>query len=490
MLGERASRARRERAGAELDRQARWYWSDEARHAAGRLDARDGAPHIVRATLAALGIRDDALAEAAAERYLAVRDAELVWMDGAPAALAALRAAFPRLALVTNGAADAQRAKLERFALAASFDHVQIEGAEGFGKPARRARSIARSRRSARPPSARSWSATTSPSTCSARSAPGSRRSGSTSTAWARRPPRAARLRRAALDRARAGAPRAPPHPLVEEDPVRDFTDRVAVVTGAASGIGRALSLALARRGAHVALVDVNETGLAGTASEVEALGRKASRHVADVADRERMAALPDEVLRAHGRVSLLVNNAGVSVGAKLRGPLARGLRLDRRHQLLGRRPRLQFFLPHLRREPEAHIVNLSSMFGLVGVPGQISYCATKFAVRGFSESLWTELARYPDRRHLRAPGRHQDEHRAHRARHDRRRAHRTVELFDRMAMAPERAAEQILRAVERNRMRAMICREAKISDWLKRLAPTATQRLVYRAIRRVGPLA
>ena len=123
---------------------------------------------------------------------------------------------------------------------------------------------------------------------------------------------------------------------------MRDFRDRVAVVTGAASGIGRALAGALARRGAHLALVDVNEAGLAEAAGEVRGLGRSASIHVADVASRSRMAALPDEVLREHGRVSLLVNNAGVSVGGSFEEQSFDGPRLDRRHQLLGGRARLQ----------------------------------------------------------------------------------------------------------------------------------------------------
>jgi putative hydrolase of the HAD superfamily len=126
-------------AGAELDRQAHWFWSDDERHARGRLDLGTARRTVVRSTLAALGIADEALVEAASARYLAVRDVELTWMDGAREALAALRAAFPRLALVTNGAADAQRAKVERFALAAHFDHLQIEGAAGFGKPSPRA---------------------------------------------------------------------------------------------------------------------------------------------------------------------------------------------------------------------------------------------------------------------------------------------------------------------------------------------------------------
>jgi putative hydrolase of the HAD superfamily len=128
-----------ERAGLELDRQAHWFWSDDERHQRGRLDLGTARRTVVRGTLAALGIADDALVESAAARYLAVRDVELTWMEGAREALAALRGAFPRLALVTNGAADAQRAKVERFALAASFDHVQIEGAAGFGKPSPRA---------------------------------------------------------------------------------------------------------------------------------------------------------------------------------------------------------------------------------------------------------------------------------------------------------------------------------------------------------------
>jgi NAD(P)-dependent dehydrogenase (short-subunit alcohol dehydrogenase family) len=271
---------------------------------------------------------------------------------------------------------------------------------------------------------------------------------------------------------------------------VRDFTDRVAVVTGAASGIGRALSLALARRGAHLALVDLNEAGLVSVAEEIASLGRRASRHVADVAQRARMAALPDEVLAAHGRVSFLANNAGVSVAGAFEDHSLDDFEWIVGINFWGAVHGCKFFLPHLRREPEAHIVNVSSMFGIVGVPGQISYCSTKYAVRGFSETLWTELRDtkigvtcvHPGgvkTNIIRSTRGIKDEDRA-----------RALEAFERMAIAPEQAAAQILRAVERNRMRAVICREAKISDWLKRLAPTATQGLVYRAIRRFGPIA
>ncbi len=124
---------------AELDRHTRWFWSDPARHAEGRLDLEGARLAILRRTLEALGAPDEALAREAVRRYVAVRDATLTWMPGAEQALGALRAAVPRLGLVTNGAAAAQRAKLERFGLAPFFDHVQIEGALGFGKPAARA---------------------------------------------------------------------------------------------------------------------------------------------------------------------------------------------------------------------------------------------------------------------------------------------------------------------------------------------------------------
>jgi NAD(P)-dependent dehydrogenase (short-subunit alcohol dehydrogenase family) len=124
----------------------------------------------------------------------------------------------------------------------------------------------------------------------------------------------------------------------------------------------------------------------------VRAFGRKASVHVADVASRARMAELPEEVLREHGRVSLLVNNAGVSVGGTFEEQSLEDLDWIVGINFWGVVHGCQFFLPHLRRETEAHIVNLSSMFGIVGVPTQSSYCATKFAVRGLSEALWVEL--------------------------------------------------------------------------------------------------
>jgi len=268
---------------------------------------------------------------------------------------------------------------------------------------------------------------------------------------------------------------------------MRSFSDRVAVVTGAASGIGRALALELASRGADLALVDVDEAGLGRVAAEVESRGRRASTWRVDVADAEAMAALPREVAARHGAVHLLVNNAGVSVSGTLEEQSLEDLRWIVGINFWGVVHGCKFFLPLLRQADEAHIVNLSSMFGLIGLPTQSSYCATKFAVRGLSESLWSELRQagigvtcvHPGgvRTNIVRASRTGDaEFKA-----------RMVERFERMALPPEEAARQILRAVERNRMRVLVCRESVATDWLKRLVPTSIHHLVAWGYRRAG---
>ncbi|MBE7942466.1 MULTISPECIES: SDR family NAD(P)-dependent oxidoreductase [Ramlibacter] len=167
----------------------------------------------------------------------------------------------------------------------------------------------------------------------------------------------------------------------------------VALVTGAASGIGAALAQSLARRGMDLALADRNADGLAATAQAVSGVGVRSSVHRIDLADRAAIAALPAQVLDSHGRLNVLVNNAGVAVGGSF-------LQVDEsdfdrlmavNFEAVVRLTRA--FLPVLQKEPAAQLVNISSIFGIVAPPGQTAYCASKFAVRGFSESLRHELA-------------------------------------------------------------------------------------------------
>jgi len=261
---------------------------------------------------------------------------------------------------------------------------------------------------------------------------------------------------------------------------MKQLHDRVAVVTGAGSGIGRALSVLLARKGCHLALVDVNEAGMRETARAVEATGRKVSVHAVDVADLEQMRTLPERIVAEHGHVHILVNNAGVALDASFEDSSIEDLEWIFGINLWGVVYGCKLFLPYLKREDEAHIVNLSSLFGIIGVPRNSAYCATKFAVRGLSESLWTEVsgdgigvtsvhpggiktsivrsARY-------TTGADVTE---------------MIESFDRLARtSPERAAEKIVRGIERGAQRVRIAPETYVLDGLKRLFPNFTQWLI-----------
>ena len=168
--------------------------------------------------------------------------------------------------------------------------------------------------------------------------------------------------------------------------------DSVAVITGAGSGIGRALAVRFANEGvAGIAIADVNADGLAETENMIDGK-TKVTAHNVDVSDRQAMAGFADDVTAQHGRVTHSINNAGVALGGRVSE-----VSLDEIEWLMG----VNFwgvvhgtksFLPHLEKEPSAHIVNISSLFGMIAPPGQAAYCASKFAVRGFTEALRHEL--------------------------------------------------------------------------------------------------
>ncbi|MCA9492807.1 MAG: SDR family NAD(P)-dependent oxidoreductase [Myxococcales bacterium] len=173
---------------------------------------------------------------------------------------------------------------------------------------------------------------------------------------------------------------------------MQQLVDRVAVVTGAGSGIGRALAIELARQGMHLALTDVATDRLASVADAVWKLGRDVSTHGFDVADASAWPSFVERVIQRHGAVQLVVNNAGVS----LNGPFEQCSLEDLRWQLdvniWGVVHGCWHFLPHLRKQPEAHLINVSSIFGVVSVPDNAAYCMSKHAVRALTEALEMEL--------------------------------------------------------------------------------------------------
>ncbi len=173
---------------------------------------------------------------------------------------------------------------------------------------------------------------------------------------------------------------------------MRKLTDRVAAVTGAASGIGRALATNLAARGCHLALSDVNEQGLAETASLVTLPNVKVTTHIVDVADRKQVYRYADDVVKQHGRVNILINNAGVAVGDTIEDVSYEDFEWIVGINFWGVVYGTKAFLPYLKKEPEGRIVNISSINGIVTNPNNGPYCATKFAVKGFTETLRQEL--------------------------------------------------------------------------------------------------
>jgi short-subunit dehydrogenase len=271
---------------------------------------------------------------------------------------------------------------------------------------------------------------------------------------------------------------------------VRELANRVAVVTGGGSGIGRATSIALARRGCDLALVDVSEPAMAETAESIRGIGRKVSMHRVDVSSRDEMRALPERVVAEHGRVHVLVNNAGVGASGSFEDTPIEDLDWILGINFWGVVHGCRFFLPVLKAQDEAHIVNLSSMLACIGLPSQSGYAASKAAVRSFSESLGAELSAsgvgvtsvHPGaiRTDIVRASRYVDEA-AKQA---------TAERVDRLAIPPERVATKIVRAIERGQLRVRVGPDAFFLDVVKRLLPVAALRASGWAYRRWGSFA
>ena len=266
---------------------------------------------------------------------------------------------------------------------------------------------------------------------------------------------------------------------------MRELSDRVAVITGAAGGIGRSLSELLARQGCHVALVDIDEAGLKATVELLHS-ARDVSMHVTDVGNWSEMKHLTEAVVSRHRGVHLLVNNAGASLSGPFESYGIEDIDWIVRVNFLATVYGCRLFLPHLRARQEAHIVNVSSLFGLIGCPTKTVYCAAKFAVRGFSDALRAELSGSKIGVTCVYPGAVRTGLVRNSRGTDPRKREIEAEFLDRRGISPQSAAKRILRGIQGNARCVRIGRDVYAADILSRAFPGLTSALVARLRKRV----
>jgi NAD(P)-dependent dehydrogenase (short-subunit alcohol dehydrogenase family) len=261
----------------------------------------------------------------------------------------------------------------------------------------------------------------------------------------------------------------------------------VAVVTGAGSGIGRALAQKLAASGSKLALADIDEPGLLQTAASLPGRTAEITTHVVNVANETAVRGLAEDVAEKHGRVTLLINNAGVALLGTFDEISLDDFRWLMDVNFWGVVYGVRYFLPILKRQPRGHIVNLSSVFGLVAPVGQSAYAASKFAVRGFTEALRHELEGSSVFVSCVHPGGIRTDI-ARRARLGAKASEalreESVARFDRLTPnSPEMAAECILKGVERREPRILIGRDARQIDILQRFRPATYWRSLAKRV-------
>jgi NAD(P)-dependent dehydrogenase (short-subunit alcohol dehydrogenase family) len=265
------------------------------------------------------------------------------------------------------------------------------------------------------------------------------------------------------------------------------LSEGVAVVTGAGSGIGRALAQQLAAAGSALAIADIDEAGLLQTEQSLDKKSAMVTTHMVDVADEEGVRSFAEGVGKRHGRVTLLINNAGVALHGNFDEVSLDDFRLLMNINFWGTLYGVRFFLPLLKREKRAQIVNISSVFGIIAPAGQCAYAASKFAVRGFTEALRHEL----QGSNVTVSCVHPGGIRTQIARHARVGAgvsgtghqEKAVRFEKLLRTSPEAAAARILHGVEHREPRILIGADAYQVDILQRLLPatywkTASRRM------------
>ncbi|MBZ0334027.1 SDR family NAD(P)-dependent oxidoreductase [Marinobacter sp. AL4B] len=275
---------------------------------------------------------------------------------------------------------------------------------------------------------------------------------------------------------------------------MKNFRNKVAAVTGAASGIGRALAIALAKEGCHLAVSDVDKVGLKKTVSELQKYDVKVCHDILDVSDNAAVNQWADKVVDHHGKVNLVFNNAGVALGGTVEETPLEDYEWIININLWGVIYGTKAFLPYIKSSgEEGHVVNISSVFGLFSQPTQSAYNASKFAVRGFTESLRQELDL--ERGGVSASCVHPGGIKTNIAKNAR--LNKSIESVSKQANAeemrdqfeslfrttPETAASVILKGVKKNQRRILIGPDAKVLDYMTRALPASYQSLVQKSL-------
>ena len=274
---------------------------------------------------------------------------------------------------------------------------------------------------------------------------------------------------------------------------MKNLADKVVVITGAGSGIGRALALNLAGKGALLALSDVDESGLAETVDLVKGAGAQEVRSDRlDVSDRDAVTAYADAVAEQFGRVNVVINNAGVALAGDFTDLEYADMDWIVGVNFWGVVHGTKAFLPHLIASGDGHLVNLSSLFGLLSIPGQSLYNATKYAVRGMTEAIREEMliaghnvgvtSVHPGgiktaiARNARVSAKENKE--------------ATARLFDKKLarMTPDRAAEIIVKGIEKNQARVLVGLDAHALHQFAKLTGSRYQDIVAKVSKKTLP--